>query len=87
MIPMTTNPLIGLRFGRLIALEETRVGHNRALLCQCDCGKRKTIRLSHLKAGRIKSCGCLMREDWDDGDEAWPAGETEFDGNPIEIAS
>lgn len=59
---MTTNPLIGLRFGRLIALEETRVGHNRALVCQCDCGKRKTIRLSHLKAGRIKSCGCLQRE-------------------------
>lgn len=60
---MTTNPLIGLRFGRLIALEETRVGHNhRAMVCQCDCGRKKTIRLSHLKAGRIKSCGCLMRE-------------------------
>lgn len=59
---MTTNPFIGTRYGRLIALEETRVGHNRAMLCQCDCGKRKTIRLSHLKAGRIKSCGCLMRE-------------------------
>ena len=59
---MATNPLIGLRFGRLIALEETRVGHNRAMVCQCDCGRKKTIRLSHLKAGRIKSCGCLMRE-------------------------
>ena len=59
---MTANPLIGLRFGRLIALEETHMGHNRAMVCQCDCGKRKTIRLSHLKAGRIKSCGCLMRE-------------------------
>lgn len=23
---------------------------------------------------------------WEDGDEAWPAGETEFDGKPVEIA-
>ena len=59
---MTTNALISLRFGRLIALEETRVGRERAMVCRCDCGKRKTVRLSHLKAGRIKSCGCLMRE-------------------------
>ena len=59
---MTTNPLIGLRFGRLIALEETRVGRERAMVCRCDCGRKKTVRLSHLKAGRIKSCGCLMRE-------------------------
>lgn len=59
---MTTNPLIGLRFGRLIALEETRVGRERAMVCRCDCGKLKTVRLSHLKAGRIKNCGCLMRE-------------------------
>ena len=57
-----TNTLIGLRFGRLIALEETRVGRERAMICRCDCGRKKTVRLSHLKAGRIKSCGCLMRE-------------------------
>lgn len=59
---MTTNPLIGTRYGRLLALEETRVGHNRALVCQCDCGRQKTVWLSHLKCGRVKSCGCLMRE-------------------------
>ena len=29
--------------------------------CQCDCGKIKIIRAAHLKAGRIKSCGCKNR--------------------------
>lgn len=30
--------------------------------CVCDCGVVKTIRLHDLKSGRVKSCGCLLRE-------------------------
>lgn len=59
---MSANPLIGLRFGRLVTLEETRMGKHRAMVCQCDCGRKKQVWLSHLKCGRIKSCGCLARE-------------------------
>ena len=59
---MTTNPLVGLRYGRLVTLEETRMGNHRAMVCQCDCGRQKTVWLSHMKCGRIKSCGCLARE-------------------------
>ena len=35
---------------------------NRAVLCRCDCGNIKKIRLLHLVRGRIKSCGCLTGE-------------------------
>jgi len=31
-------------------------------LCECDCGNIKTYRLSHIKQGRTKSCGCLNAE-------------------------
>jgi hypothetical protein len=32
---------------------------NRMILCKCDCGKEKVIRLVHLKNNKIRSCGCL----------------------------
>ena len=31
-------------------------------MCQCDCGKKKTISAYDLKSGKIKSCGCLSKE-------------------------
>ena len=31
---------------------------NRVFLCRCECGKDKSVRLSHLRHGKIKSCGC-----------------------------
>lgn len=30
--------------------------------CRCDCGNEKEIRLSSLKSGNTKSCGCLEHE-------------------------
>lgn len=61
--------LNGKRFGYLTVVgraenEETishgRV-HKRAMwYCQCDCGSQiKKVRASHLKEGRIISCGCI----------------------------
>lgn len=35
---------------------------NRAFLCKCDCGTIKTVRLVHLKRGRIASCGCIIKK-------------------------
>ena len=47
------------RFGRLVALHAAG-NHNGVLwLCQCDCGNTKVLRPGHLRAGSIKSCGCL----------------------------
>ncbi len=31
-------------------------------LCQCDCGKRKSIRAGDLRNGGIKSCGCMQKK-------------------------
>lgn len=30
--------------------------------CECICGKKKVIHSRHLKSGKSKSCGCLMRK-------------------------
>lgn len=55
---------IGERFGKLSYLGEAGTlilpcgQKNRALLCRCDCGKEKIVRMVHLTNGRIKSCGC-----------------------------
>jgi len=32
------------------------------VLCKCDCGNEKIIIGSHLRRGKIKSCGCLNKE-------------------------
>lgn len=56
--------MIGSRFGRLVVIE-TMSSHNKKHLlarCVCDCGNIKTIRLSRLKSGDTKSCGCLRKE-------------------------
>lgn len=35
---------------------------NRVILCKCECGAQKEIRLLHLVRGRIVSCGCRNGE-------------------------
>lgn len=53
----------GERFGRLTVIRESdkQYGH-RYILCQCDCGKQKTINLNSLVKGTSKSCGCYRSE-------------------------
>lgn len=31
-------------------------------LFRCDCGKEKIIRIDGVKAGKVKSCGCLLKK-------------------------
>lgn len=63
-----TKPLelvTGERFGRLSVIERTvAIGKslNSYWLCLCDCGKKRTVRGAHLKAGATTSCGCYVRE-------------------------
>ena len=54
--------ITGKRFGKLVAL--TRETPNRQpsrWIFQCDCGLRKSIRRSHVVAGAVNSCGCIVR--------------------------
>ena len=57
--------IIGKKYGRLTVLQRSdNQSSNKAYLykCQCECGKIIYTRLSHLKDGDIKSCGCLFEE-------------------------
>ena len=50
-----------MRFGRLVAqarAENCKHGNPR-WACLCDCGKTKIAHGSSLRAGNVKSCGCL----------------------------
>lgn len=51
--------LAGLTFGRLFVVK--RAEHGR-WECRCKCGGLTTVRGSHLRSGRTKSCGCLRQE-------------------------
>lgn len=56
----TAKDHIGLRYGRLTVQSQWR-GERYVLygFCKCDCGVEKRVRISHMVAGKISSCGCL----------------------------
>lgn len=54
--------MIGQHFGRWTVLEDLGGKQYRKLLCQCDCGTQRAVRLSHLRNGSSLSCGCLSAE-------------------------
>lgn len=50
----------GERYGRLTVIEEVEpCGGRRRFACKCDCGKVTAPLLTHLRAGRSVSCGCI----------------------------
>ena len=61
---MKAKDLIGGIFGRLTVLEraENGKGGDARWLCICECGNKKVILGSHLRSGKIKSCGCYQKE-------------------------
>jgi len=58
--------LVGQRYGRLLVLREGprvsadagRPNGRRTLVCLCDCGRILAVRLSNLRSGHARSCGC-----------------------------
>lgn len=55
--------MIGEKFGRLAVIAEAeKRGGRRHMVCECDCGNRKTIDVRSLARGLTKSCGCLQKE-------------------------
>jgi len=54
--------LCGLRFARLVVLArdtKRRKKTSPRWWAQCDCGKFVSVRVSDLRYGYVKSCGCL----------------------------
>lgn len=62
------NEIVGKKYGRLtikkITGYKTEKNGQKSLmvLCKCDCGKEKIIRLNSLNSGATKSCGCYRNE-------------------------
>lgn len=62
------NPNNGDRFGRLVVIDRlpdyvTLTGKKYPrFLCQCDCGKTKSVDKINLLSGKTLSCGCLQKE-------------------------
>lgn len=55
--------LSGQRFGRLVVVgRDDKEGNKTYFICRCDCGNMKSVRADSLKAGRIRSCGCMKKE-------------------------
>lgn len=64
-IKQTFIDLTNQRFGKLVVLEldkSTQFFRHKKWICQCDCGKTKSIRGDALKGGLTKSCGCIAKE-------------------------
>lgn len=60
-----TPEVIGKKFGRLLVLKflgRTRNDYHNYLLCKCECGTKKAIRVSHVLSNQTRSCGCLIKE-------------------------
>lgn len=53
-----------MKFGRLTVIADFPVIKNKRTywLCRCECGNEKLVDDKHLKAGTIRSCGCLRKE-------------------------
>lgn len=66
MYAIKADNLIGRKYGMLtvIARAENSVSGKTRWICQCDCGKVKDKPVAgyELKAGKVRSCGCLYFE-------------------------
>ena len=60
-MPNLAKDLIGEQFGLLTVIEraENASNGNARWKCRCQCGNEVIAVGSHLKAGSVKSCGCL----------------------------
>lgn len=56
---MDYSHVVGSSFGELTVTAHT--GIRDRMLCVCSCGAHKEARLSHLRFGSVKSCGCLLK--------------------------
>lgn len=56
------------RFGRLLVVSETERyvspgGQiHRRFICKCDCGNSVVVRMSGLRSGNVRSCGCFRKD-------------------------
>lgn len=60
--------LTGKKIGRLKVIKKTDMRQNRNIVweCVCECGTKTLVTTPNLNSGRIKSCGCLKLDKWNE---------------------
>jgi hypothetical protein len=54
--------MIGARFGRLtVTARAPKIDRYARFRCICDCGALTEVRAASLRAGHVRSCGCLRQ--------------------------
>lgn len=60
--PEGARNIAGERFGFLTAVSpQGKYRNEYRWLCRCDCGGKRVARITTLRAGHAKSCGCIRR--------------------------
>lgn len=59
---MKFKDLKGMTFGRLTVLYRDTASKRTKWICECKCGKIKSIQATHLLSGATQSCGCYQKE-------------------------
>lgn len=61
--------LVNYRFHNLLVVSNNGKNERNEYIwkCVCDCGKETTAKTNVLKSGRKRSCGCLKRLNWCNG--------------------
>lgn len=56
--------LVNHKFGRLLVLWKSKSKTSRSMIweCRCDCGRVLLVTGTHLRNGKMKSCGCIQRD-------------------------
>lgn len=54
--------LKGQTFGRLFVASEAMPGAKSRWNCVCQCGNKTVVQVTHLRNGKIQSCGCWQKE-------------------------
>lgn len=67
----TIKNLAGEKVGRLEVLhfdKRIRYKHGTRIywMCRCECGNQKSVRSDHLRQEKVRSCGCLEKENLDE---------------------
>lgn len=84
--------LTGQKFGRLTVIakegsREYRPGKCRIYWrCKCGCGNECSAHTTDLRAGKVKSCGCLKKEILDTiGERSRAQNDFRIDGNTVHV--
>lgn len=54
--------VVGRQFHRMTLVEQRGAHPSGKWLARCACGTEKVVAANDCRRGRVKSCGCLMRE-------------------------